>query len=57
MFIFAHVIDKKVVNTIVADSLENAEGATGAGLAILVPDDISVGIGWTYDGTTFIAPQ
>jgi len=57
MFIFAHVIDKKVVNTIVADSLENAEGVTGAGLAILVPDDISVGIGWTYDGTTFIAPQ
>ena len=52
---FAVIVNGVVENTIVADSLEIAETATGK-TCIEFSEDSLVGIGWLYNGTTFEAP-
>ena len=47
--------DNKVTNTLVADTLEIAQMATGA-VCIEYTDENLAGIGWSYDGAKFIAP-
>jgi hypothetical protein len=55
MAYFAVMDDYNVINTIVADSKEIAEEATGK-ICIEYTND-SASIGGTYDGTNFWAPQ
>lgn len=53
---FAVIENNIVVNVIVADSLEVAETATGS-TCIEYTSENPAGIGWTYNGSTFVAPE
>ena len=50
---FAVIENGKVVNVVVADSLENAQLA---GVVVEYTDEKPAAIGWDYDGVNFIAP-
>ena len=52
---FAVLNNNIVTNLIVADTLEIAEAVTYT-TCVQYTDHTTVGIGWTYDGTNFIAP-
>jgi hypothetical protein len=52
---FAVIVNGVVDNTIVADSLEIAEAATGK-TCVAFSEESLVGIGWLYNGTTFVEP-
>ena len=52
---FAEIQDGVVTNVIVADTKEIAELVTGQ-ICVEYTDSNSPNIGWTYDGTKFIAP-
>ena len=52
---FAVMSGDKVTNTIVADTKEIAEEVTSS-LCIEYTEENTAGIGWTFDGTNFIAP-
>jgi hypothetical protein len=49
---FAIVIDNKVIDTVVADTLEIAEEVTNRN-CIEIPEGTIANIGWTYNGSTF----
>jgi hypothetical protein len=53
---FAVIINNIVNNLIIADTVEVAETVSGH-TCIEYIDHTTVGIGWTYDGTNFIAPE
>jgi hypothetical protein len=55
MATFAEIQDGVVTNVIVADTKEIAELVTGL-TCVEYTDSNPAGIGWTYDGTKFIAP-
>lgn len=52
---FAVISGGIVANVIVADTLEVAEAVSGT-VCVEYTDHTTVGIGWTYDGTNFVAP-
>jgi len=52
---FAVLSGNLVVNVIVADTIEIAEAVTNA-TCIEYTSENPAGIGWTWDGTTFIPP-
>ena len=52
---FAVISNGIVINLIVADSLEVAEAVSNF-TCIEYANHTDAGIGWTYDGTNFIAP-
>ena len=52
---FAEIQNGVVTNVIVADTKEIAELVTGL-TCVEYTDSNPAGIGWTYDGTKFIAP-
>lgn len=52
---YAIVVNGVVVNTIDWDGVSAWQTPSGA-VAVRVSDTDYVGIGWTYDGTTFTAP-
>lgn len=56
MFTFAVIENNIVTNTIVADTLEIAQEVTGK-TCIEYNEDNLAGIGWTYDGEKFVAPE
>jgi hypothetical protein len=47
--------DGLVVNAIVWDGETDYTPADGL-TVVAIPDEISAGLGWTYDGTNWIAP-
>ena len=53
---FAVISNNIVINLIVADSLEVAEAVSSPFTCIEYTDHTTAGIGWTYDGNSFIAP-
>ena len=55
MATFAVLNNSNVVNVIVADTKEIAEAVTNT-TCVEYTDSNPAGIGWTYDGTKFIAP-
>jgi hypothetical protein len=55
MATFAEIQDGVVTNVIIADTKEIAELVTGL-TCVEYTDSNPAGIGWTYDGTKFIAP-
>lgn len=55
MATFAVIENEKVINVIIAESKTVAEELTGKVCAEYTNED-PAGIGWTYDGTNFIAP-
>lgn len=52
---YAVIENNIVINTIVAETKQIAEEVTGL-LCIEYTNEDPTGIGWTYDGTNFIAP-
>ena len=52
---FAEIQNGVVTNVIVVDTKEIAELVTGL-TCVEYTDENPAGIGWTYDGTKFIAP-
>ena len=56
MATFAVISGNSVSNVIVADTIEDAQLATGE-TCVEYTEANPAGIGWTYDGTTFTAPQ
>ena len=52
---YAVIENNKVINVIVADSKEVAEEVTGK-TCIEYTEETPAGIGWDYDGVSFIAP-
>jgi len=56
MATYAVISGNTVTNVIVADTQAYAELATGA-TCVEYTNANPAGIGWTYDGTTFTAPQ
>lgn len=56
MATYAIVENNLVRNIIVADTLEIAQEVTGK-TCIEYNDTNPAGIGWTYDGEKFVAPQ
>ena len=55
MAMFAVISGNSIINVIIADTLEIAEETTNQ-TCVEYTEDNPAGIGWTYDGTTFIAP-
>ena len=53
---FAVLSGNLVVNVIVADTIEIAEAVTGS-TCVEYTNDNPAGIGWTWDGTKFTAPD
>ena len=53
---YAVVNNQLVVNTILADSQEIAEQCNPGFICVEYTAESPAGIGWTYDGTNFIAP-
>jgi hypothetical protein len=53
---YAVIQNDKVVNIIVSDSKEIAEQITNLTCIEYIKEN-SVGIGWTYNGSTFEKPQ
>lgn len=51
--LYAIVESGQVTNVVIWDGVSKWDGSNGA---MLVPAGISVGIGWAYDGTDFVAP-
>lgn len=49
---FAIVIDNKVIDTIVADTLEIAEQISEK-ICVEIPEGTIANIGWIYNGSTF----
>ena len=56
MAIYAVLSGDSVANVIVADTKETAEYITGT-TCIEYDETNPAGIGWTWDGTTFTAPE
>ena len=56
MATFAALSGNQVNNIIIADTLENAELATGS-TCVEYNNDNPAGIGDIYDGTKFVTPQ
>jgi hypothetical protein len=56
MFNYAVIKDGIVDNVIVAESKEIAESVTGLTCVEYNSEPGAPGIGWSYDGTSFIAP-
>lgn len=56
MATYAIVENNLVTNVIIADTLQIAEEVTGK-TCVEYNEDNPAGIGWTYDGEKFIAPQ
>lgn len=56
MATYAIVENNLVTNVIIADTVEIAEQVTGK-TCIEYNESNPAGIGWTYDGKKFIAPQ
>ncbi|HGK7507589.1 TPA: hypothetical protein ACJ569_003549 [Kluyvera cryocrescens] len=54
MSIYAIVTDGKVVNTIEWDGTSEYKPETGE--LVVIPEEVSTGVGWTYDGGDFIPP-
>lgn len=52
---FVVLTDNTVSNLIIAETLKIAEEVTSQ-ICVELTESVSVGIGWTYDGTNFIAP-
>jgi hypothetical protein len=52
---FAVIENNKVINVILADLKEIAEEVTGQ-LCIEYTEEDPVGIGWDYDGVSFVGP-
>lgn len=52
---FAVIENELVINTIVAESLNDAQEVTGK-TCVEYAEENPAAIGWTYDGTTFTAP-
>lgn len=53
---FAVIFNNSVQNVIVADTLADAQAVSSPHALIVEDTDNTVGIGFTYDGTTFTAP-
>jgi hypothetical protein len=53
---YAVLNGNNVENTIVAESLEIAEAVTGK-ICVEYTNENPAGIGWTYDGEKFVAPD
>lgn len=51
----AVIQDGVVVNSIVVDSVSTAEELTGM-TCVEYPEGSYAGIGWTYNGSSFVAP-
>jgi len=49
---FAIIVDNKVIDTVVADTLEIAQEVTNKN-CIEIPKGVLVAPGWTYNGSTF----
>ena len=56
MATFAIINNNTVENVIVADDLAIAESVTGK-LCVEYTEENPAGIGWTYNGVNFIAPE
>jgi len=56
MATFAVMNGNTVSNVVSADTIENAQIATGS-TCVEYTEANPAGIGWTFDGTTFAAPQ
>jgi hypothetical protein len=56
MFTYAIIENNIVTNVIVADTLEIAQEVTGK-TCVEYNEDNPAGIGWTYDGEKFVAPE
>lgn len=56
MATYAILENNLVTNVIIADTLQIAEEVTGK-TCIEYDDENPAGIGWTYDGEKFIAPE
>lgn len=54
MSIYAVVTDGKVVNTIEWDGASEYKPESGD--LIQIPEEINAGVGWIYDGESFIPP-
>jgi hypothetical protein len=54
---YAIVINNYVVNTISAESKESAEQCYPNCTAFEYTPENPIGIGWTYNGTEFFAPE
>lgn len=52
---FAEIYNGSIANTVVADTLEDAQVACPAH-ALIVEVPAGVANNWTYDGTKFVAP-
>jgi hypothetical protein len=50
---FAIIVDNKVTDTVVADTLEIAEEVTNKN-CIEIPEGTIANIGWVYNGTEFV---
>jgi hypothetical protein len=53
---YAALSGNTVSNVIIADSIENAQAASGS-TCVEYTQDNPAGIGWTWDGQTFSPPQ
>jgi hypothetical protein len=53
---FAVIFNGLITNTIIADTLADAQEASPAHATVVEDTTNTVGIGWTYDGTNFVAP-
>lgn len=53
---YAIVADGTVVNTVVWDGDLATWQPPDGSVAVLLPDNLPVGTGWSYDGTTFAPP-
>ena len=53
---FAIVVNNSVFNVIHADDLKTAIEVSPHYATVVETTDIAVGMGYTYDGTTFTAP-
>lgn len=56
MATYAIVENNLVTNVIIADTLQIAEEVTGK-TCVEYNEDNPAGIGWTYDGEKFVAPE
>lgn len=52
---YAVVENGSVINVVVWDGVSEWAPPDGA-IAVDIPDDVPVGIGWLYDGSTFSQP-
>jgi hypothetical protein len=50
---FGILIGGRVTNVIICDSLNDAQIIARGNLAIEIPEDANIGIGWDWNGTEF----